>query len=99
MKTVDVCAAAGISYRQLDYWERSGLIEAGFRSRSAGQRVMDRRSGSLREFDLSEVRVTVAIARLVRVGLDPRTAARIARRSTEGIGLADALTEHLIATP
>ena len=26
------CAAAGITYRQLDYWARTGLVEPGIRS-------------------------------------------------------------------
>lgn len=27
------CIAAGISYRQLDYWARTGLVEPGVRER------------------------------------------------------------------
>ena len=33
------CAAAGISYRQLDYWARTGLLEPSVRTACAGTEV------------------------------------------------------------
>ena len=33
------CRAAGITYRQLDYWARTGLVEPSVRRREAGRRL------------------------------------------------------------
>lgn len=55
-----VCALAGISYRQLDYWCRSGLLRPPIPARG---------SGSQRAFDLREVQVAWVLGQLSGLGL------------------------------
>jgi len=66
---------AGITFRMLDYWCRTGLLNAEPRGDAFGSG-----SGFPRVFTDAEARVTVTMARLVRSGVDPRTAADMARR-------------------
>lgn len=61
-----------ISYRQLDYWCRQGLI----RSKANG-------SGSVRRFEPDEERVLVVMAHLVRAGFPARLASAVARKACE----------------
>ncbi len=56
----DVCGQAGISYRQLDYWCRLGIIEP-VGAASPG-------SGSQRRFTAREIRVVAFVARLYELG-------------------------------
>jgi DNA-binding transcriptional MerR regulator len=55
------CQAAGISYRQLDYWARTGLIEPSIRN-AAG-------SGSLRLYSFKDCLVLKVIKRLLDTGV------------------------------
>ncbi len=55
------CQAAGISYRQLDYWARTGLIEPSIRN-AAG-------SGSLRLYSFRDCLVLKVIKRLLDTGV------------------------------
>lgn len=55
------CQAAGISYRQLDYWARTGLIEPSIRN-AAG-------SGSLRLYSFKDCLVLKVVKRLLDTGV------------------------------
>lgn len=55
------CSAAGITYRQLDYWARTGLIEPSVRS-AAG-------SGSQRLYSFRDILVLRVIKRLLDTGV------------------------------
>jgi DNA-binding transcriptional MerR regulator len=55
------CAAAGITYRQLDYWARTGLVEPGIRG-AAG-------SGSQRLYGFRDILVLKVVKRLLDTGV------------------------------
>ena len=55
------CIAAGISYRQLDYWARTGLVEPGVRG-AAG-------SGSQRLYGFRDILVLKIVKRLLDAGV------------------------------
>lgn len=55
------CRAAGISYRQLDYWARTGLVEPGVRSAGG--------SGTQRLYGFRDVLVLKVVKRLLDTGV------------------------------
>jgi len=55
------CAAAGISYRQLDYWARTGLVEPSVRDATG--------SGSTRLYGFRDVIVLKVVKRLLDSGV------------------------------
>lgn len=55
------CAAAGISYRQLDYWARTGLVEPTIRGASG--------SGSQRLYGFRDILVLKIVKRLLDAGV------------------------------
>ena len=55
------CAAAGISYRQLDYWARTGLVEPSIRSAKG--------SGSQRLYGFRDILVLKVVKRLLDTGI------------------------------
>ena len=55
------CQAAGISYRQLDYWARTGLVEPTIRSASG--------SGSQRLYGFKDILVLKIVKRLLDTGV------------------------------
>ena len=55
------CAAAGISYRQLDYWARTGLVEPTVRSATG--------SGSSRLYGFKDILVLKIVKRLLDTGV------------------------------
>ncbi|MBU6146806.1 MAG: MerR family transcriptional regulator [Actinomycetales bacterium] len=55
------CAAAGISYRQLDYWARTGLVEPSIRDATG--------SGSSRLYSFRDVLVLKVVKRLLDTGV------------------------------
>jgi len=55
------CRAAGISYRQLDYWARTGLVEPGVRSAGG--------SGTHRLYGFRDVLVLKVVKRLLDTGV------------------------------
>jgi DNA-binding transcriptional MerR regulator len=55
------CAAAGITYRQLDYWARTGLVEPSVRA-AAG-------SGSQRLYGFRDILVLRVVKRLLDTGI------------------------------
>lgn len=56
-----VCAAAGITYRQLDYWARTGLVEPSIRGASG--------SGTQRLYGFRDVLVLKIVKRLLDAGV------------------------------
>lgn len=64
----DLAATAGITYRQLDFWTRAGVL---------GEAIPANGSGSRRRFDRHELARATLIKRLLDGGLTLR-AARIA---------------------
>lgn len=55
------CAAAGITYRQLDYWARTGLVEPSIRSASG--------SGTARLYSFRDILVLKVVKRLLDTGV------------------------------
>lgn len=55
------CSAAGITYRQLDYWARTGLVEPTVRSASG--------SGSQRLYSFRDILVLKIVKRLLDTGV------------------------------
>lgn len=55
------CTAAGISYRQLDYWARTGLVEPTIRTASG--------SGSQRLYGFQDILVLKIVKRLLDTGV------------------------------
>jgi DNA-binding transcriptional MerR regulator len=55
------CSAAGISYRQLDYWARTGLVEPTVRSATG--------SGSARLYGFKDILVLKIVKRLLDTGV------------------------------
>ena len=55
------CAAAGISYRQLDYWARTGLVEPTVRGASG--------SGSARLYGFKDILILKIVKRLLDTGV------------------------------
>lgn len=69
MNAGDLAEHAGITYRQVDSWVRSGYLRP----------VGGVGTGHLREFPSDEVIAAVRMGRLVKAGLSARVAARVAR--------------------
>ena len=67
----------GVTYRQLDFWVRQGYL----RPEHAGG------SGVARKWPAEEIRVLERMARLVRGGVVPSVAARVARGEAELVSL------------
>ena len=55
------CAAAGITYRQLDYWARTGLVDPSIRSATG--------SGSQRLYSFKDILVLKVVKRLLDTGV------------------------------
>ena len=58
---VTACKAAGITYRQLDYWARTGLVEPSVRTAKG--------SGSQRLYGFRDILVLKAVKRLLDTGV------------------------------
>ena len=72
----EICAATGITYRQLDQWTRKGLLHA------AGDQNPG--TGKVRRWPPSEVKVALVMHALVNMpdgGLTPAAASRAARNN------------------
>lgn len=66
MNSAQVCTIAGITYRQLNHWVYAGYIPG-------AQRLING-SGYPREITPAECAYVARLARLVRAGIDVRTA-------------------------
>lgn len=62
---------ARITYRQLDHWTTHSMIRC---------RVANPGTGNRRRYTEREVRILTLMASLVHEGVDPTTAAKVARR-------------------
>lgn len=71
---IQAVALAGITYRQLDYWTTQGYIRP---RRNIGANPG---SGRQRQYTEREARILCTMAALVDDGLDPKSAALVARR-------------------
>jgi DNA-binding transcriptional MerR regulator len=65
---VTACAAAGITYRQLDYWARTGLVVPGVRDASG--------SGTQRLYSFRDIVVLKVVKRLLDAGVSLRNIRR-----------------------
>ena len=63
----------GATYRQVDHWTSLGYLRARAAKANPG-------SGNPRDYTPREVEVAEAMAALVRHGVEPKVAARLARR-------------------
>jgi DNA-binding transcriptional MerR regulator len=71
------CAVAGITYRQLDYWARTGLVEPGIRP-AAG-------SGTQRLYGFRDILVLRIVKRLIDTGVSlPNIRAAVKHLSERG---------------
>lgn len=70
--------AAGVSYRQADYWCRAGHIHTSWRDRHGAPQPHGH-SGIDRWLTTLEARILHTMGRLVRAGIPVRLAARAAR--------------------
>jgi DNA-binding transcriptional MerR regulator len=68
----EILAGARISYRQLDYWLRSGVLQ----NKNPG-------SGRVRHFSRQEAREILAVADLVRQGVQAKAAGRLVRQAVQ----------------
>ena len=74
ISTPQVIAEAGVTYRQLDYWARTGLLHPVYlQTGNVGQ------GGQAREWSAEELRVARLMGRLTAAGINPRTAEQVAR--------------------
>ena len=79
---VQAVEAAGVTYRQADYWCRQGYIQASWFSHGLDRHPLDHGgfgSGSNRWLTPFEARVLHTMGRLVRAGLSAQVAAQVAR--------------------
>jgi DNA-binding transcriptional MerR regulator len=70
MDSMTLVRETGITYRQLDYWVRTGLLN--------GQR--DLGSGNARDWTAAQVSKARVMGSLVRAGIGPRLAAELSDR-------------------
>lgn len=85
-KLVDVAKAAGVSYRQADYWANHGYVESYLAGHPGWeQRPVTKRSGSgyVRHLTVHEATVFHLLAALVDMGMNAAPAAPLARRLAE----------------
>jgi len=68
MNSMTLIHEAGITYRQLDYWVRAGLLD--------GQR--DLGSGNARDWTTAQASKARVMGSLVRAGVGPRLASELA---------------------
>jgi DNA-binding transcriptional MerR regulator len=82
-----VCAVVGITYRQLDYWARTGLLRPS---------IADARgSGSQRRYSYTDVLELKVIKRLLDAGISLQRARRAVECLREGLG-ADLAAANLV---
>lgn len=74
------CSAAGISYRQLDYWARTSLVEPSIRNATG--------SGTSRLYSFRDILVLKIVKRLLDTGISLQNI-RTAVEHLRGAGTAD----------
>jgi DNA-binding transcriptional MerR regulator len=70
VSTADLAALVGVTFRQVDYWVRVGLLHLAVPVEGSGVR---------REFDAAEVRVARTVATLYALGVDQDTTRAVAK--------------------
>lgn len=80
--STELMRAAGMTYRQLDYWTRRGVLFADHPTPG---------SGAQRVYPADEVPVACALVRLMAAGLPLDMAAELARRPIPAEGARDAV--------
>ena len=72
------CSAAGITYRQLDYWARTGLVEPSIRTASG--------SGTQRLYSFRDILVLKVVKRLLDTGVSlPNIRTAVAHLRDQGV--------------
>lgn len=74
LSTPEMVAAAGITYRQIDYWSRTERLRP-----RIGHEPGRGQGGVYRQWDTAEVRVARLMGRLTAAGINPTTAEQAAR--------------------
>lgn len=85
-----VCRLVGITYRQLDYWARTGLLTPTL--------AAARGSGSKRRYDYTDVLELKVIKKLLDAGVSLQRARRAVDCLRESLGQ-DLATTNLVLTP
>src|SRR5687767_8865965 len=75
LTTTEVHQRAGVSYRQLDYWVRTGVVLPSVR--------MARGSGSPREWSARDADVVAVVARFARLGAQHEVLCWVAESAEE----------------
>src|SRR5580658_1735178 len=88
-KGPQVCGLVGITYRQLDYWARTGLLQPSVASAQG--------SGSRRVYSYSDVLELKVIKRLLDAGVSLQSARRAVECLREDLG-ADVASSNLVLT-
>lgn len=76
--TMQMVAEAGVTYKQVDYWARTGLLRP-----YVGHQAGRGQGGVFRLWDAEEVRVARLMGRLVAASISPSVAAVLARKWPE----------------
>lgn len=79
MTTTEVARAAGVSYRQLDYWARTGALVPAL--------VVASGSGSHRRYSTAQANVAAVLGRLSRLGATTSVMAEVAAQLLERTAL------------
>ncbi len=66
----------GLTYRQVDYWATKGYLQP--------ENGPNPGTGSSRQFPYSELRIARLMVQLTDAGIEPATAARLARHPADG---------------
>lgn len=82
---VDAAAAAGVTYRQANYWVDHGYVQATMTTRDGEHQVTkDRGHGYTQRITTAEAAALKVIGDLVSAGMQPAPAARMARSLLQG---------------
>jgi DNA-binding transcriptional MerR regulator len=87
-KGATACTVAGITYRQLDYWARTGLIQPSIRPATG--------SGTMRLYSFQDVLVLKVVKRLLDTGVSLQNI-RVAIDHLRGQGIEDLATVTLMS--
>jgi hypothetical protein len=94
ISTPQLAAEAGVTFRQLDYWTRAGLLRPEWRwgERGAGQ------GGRSRYWDTQEREAARLMGLLTAVGIRPRIAGQVARSPGGRYEIAPGISIHVDKT-
>lgn len=86
-RLVDIPDILGITYRQADYWTRTGLIGSRLISQNTGAEAHPRfrengycGTGMVKVIDADELEVMTLMSDLIKAGMLPKPAAALSRR-------------------